>query len=231
MANAVLIIGESGTGKSTSIRTLPPEETFIINVIDKPLPFRGARAKFTRLTADGKGNYSASDQKQKILDVINYVNHKRRDIKYLVIDDFGYMISNSFMRSARIQGYQKFTEMGCDAWEILKAANEVREDLLCFITMHSDTDQFGKSKPKTIGKLLDEKVCVEGMFTIVLHSIVKDGRYIFLTNNDGSHMAKTPMGMFQSLAVTNDLSLVAEIIHNYYNEDIVDAPAPQEKTA
>lgn len=220
MSNAVLIIGESGTGKSTSIRTLPSEQTFIINVLGKPLPFRGANKAYTKVDKEGKGNTFTSDEHNKIKDAINYVNLKRPDIKYLVLDDFGYTISNDFMKKALINGFQKFTEIGRDAWEILKTVNEVREDLLCFVTMHSDVDMAGRSKPKTIGKLLDEKVCVEGMFTVVLHSIVSDGQYYFITNHDGSHMAKSPMGMFANNAIPNDLKMVSDTIHAYYNEDV-----------
>lgn len=216
MSNAVLIIGESGTGKSTSIRTLPPEQTFIINVLGKPLPFRGAKGKFKKVSTDNEGNYFSSDNHDKIKDAINYVNLKRPDIKYLVIDDFGYTITNTFMREAKKPGYQKFTDLASDAWEILKTVNSLRDSLFSFLIMHSDTDQFGKSKPKTIGKLLDEKVCIEGMYTHVLHSIVKDRNYMFITNNDGAHMAKMPMGMFPSLLIPNDLKLVADAMTAYY---------------
>lgn len=220
MSNAVLIIGESGTGKSTSIRTLPAEETYIINVINKRLPFKGANKKYHATTPDKPGNIFASDKTQKILAAIKYVNDNMPHIKNLVIDDMGYTISNSFMQKALINGFQKFTEIGRDAWEILKSVNEVREDLLCFVTMHSDVDMAGRSKPKTIGKLLDEKVCVEGMFTVVLHSIVVDGHYYFVTNHDGQHMAKSPMGMFDRTNVDNDLRMIADTIHSYYNEDV-----------
>ena len=216
MSNAVLIIGESGTGKSTSIRTLPPEQTFIINVLGKPLPFRGAKDKFKKVNAAGEGNYFSSDNHEKIVEAINYVNAKRPDIKYLIIDDFGYTITNKFMREANKPGYQKFTDLAVDAWKIFNHVRALREDLMSFLIMHSDTDQFGKSKPKTIGKLLDEKVCVEGMYTHVLHSIVKDRNYMFITNNDGAHMAKMPMGMFPSLYIPNDLKMVADAILSYY---------------
>ncbi len=223
MSNAILILGNSGTGKSTSIRTLPPEQTFIVNVLGKPLPFRGSSKNYTKLSADGtEGNFYTSDDSQKIMRSINLVNTKRPEIKYMVIDDFGYTVSNSFMRRSKETGFGKFVDLGKDAWEILKAVNEVREDLLCFITMHSDIDQNGRSKPKTIGKLLDEKVCVEGMFTCVLHSDVSDGKYYFITNDDGSHkMAKSPMDLFKSVHIPNDLKMIADTLEAYYNEDII----------
>ena len=223
MSKAVLIIGQSGTGKSSSIRTLPSEQTFIINIINKPLPFKGAQKLYTPLAPDGlTGNYYASDDHAAIMRAINLVNKKRPEIKYLIIDDMGYTLTNDFMKNALVKGYEKFSSLGKDCWEILRSVNEVRDDLLCFIMMHSDVDQAGHSKPKTIGKLLDEKVCIEGMFTIVLHSVCSERQYLFVTNNDGHHMSKSPMGMFEKIAIPNDLKLVTEHINNYLNsEDIL----------
>lgn len=221
MSNNVLIIGESGTGKSTSIRTLPPNETFLINIINKPLPFKGSNKSYTPLSSDGvSGNYYASDDHSKIMRAINLVNYKRPETKYLVIDDMGYTMTNDLMKSALVKGYDKFTILAKDAWEIMKSINETRSDLLCFLIMHSDIDQQGKSKPKTIGKMLDEKVCIEGMFSICLHSVVNDGQYFFITNNNNVHMAKSPMGMFDALLIPNDLMMVADKINSYLNEDI-----------
>lgn len=221
MSNNVLIIGESGSGKSTSIRNLPPEETFIINVINKPLPFKGAAKRYIPISADGlTGNYYATDDHETIMRVIKLVNNKRLEIKYLIIDDLGYTLTNDFMKKALIKGWEKFSEMAKDMWELIKVTNETRSDLICFLIMHSDIDAHGKSKPKTIGKLLDEKVCLEGMLTICLHSIVSDSSYGFVTNNNGQLMAKSPLGMFDRLIIPNDLLYVAENINKYLNEDI-----------
>jgi hypothetical protein len=220
MSNAVLIIGESGTGKSTAIRTLPPEQTFIIDVVGKPLPFRGAAKKYTPLSPDGKaGNYYKTDDVEKITRIIRLVNDKRPEIKYLIIDDFGYTISNSYMRKALVTGYQKFSELGKNTWEVLEAVNNVRADLICFVTMHTDIDEGGKYKPKTIGKMIDSTVVIEGRFTHVLHALVEDGKYFFLTQNTGQHMAKTPFEMFNSMRIPNDLKLVADSISSYLDGD------------
>ncbi len=220
MSNTVLVIGNSGTGKSTSIRTLPPEETFIINVLDKPLPFRGANKKYVRVTKDvPEGNYYATDKSNLILRAINAVNG-RPEIKYLIIDDFGYVITHEFMSKALVKGFDKFAEMAVSAWTILDAVRNLRSDLTCFVMMHTDTKEDGIAKPKTIGKMLDEKVCIEGMFTHVLHSIVLDGEYHFITNHDGHHMAKMPMGMFKTPMIDNDLKLVADTMKSYYDEDV-----------
>lgn len=220
MSNTVLVIGNSGTGKSTAIRTLPPEETFIINVLDKPLPFRGTNHKYKRVSKDTpEGNYYATDKSNLILRAITAVD-SRTDIKFLVIDDFGYVITHEFMSKALVKGFDKFAEMAVSAWTILDAIRKLRRDLTCFIMMHTDTKEDGIAKPKTIGKMLDEKVCIEGMFTHVLHSVVLDGEYHFITNHDGHHMAKMPMGMFSTPMIPNDLKLVADTMSQYYDEDI-----------
>lgn len=221
MSTCALILGESGSGKSTSIRTLNPNETFIINVIGKPLPFRGAASKYKQLSADGlTGNYYATDDIPTIKRVINLVNNKRLDITNLIIDDFGYTISNSFMRKANQKGYDKFVEIGKDMFDVLEVITNVRGDLFCFVMMHVENDVHGKSKPRTVGKMIDQYVCIEGKFTNCLHTIVNDGQYQFITNNDGQHMAKTPLGMFDSLYIDNDLQAVRDKMLAYFNEEI-----------
>lgn len=217
MSNAILILGESGTGKSTSIRTLNPEETFIVNVIGKPLPFRGAKSKYKDLSADGlSGNYYATDDTNAIKRVINLIQSKRPDIKTLVIDDFGYTITNNFMRKATQRGYDKFVELAKDMFDILDVVSNLRDDLHCFIMMHVETDAQGRSKPRTVGKMIDQYVCIEGKFTTVLHSMVNDGVYGFITNFDGCHMAKSPLGLFESQLIENDLQFVREKMIEYF---------------
>jgi adenylate kinase family enzyme len=216
MSNSVLILGESGSGKSTSIRTLNPEETFIINVIGKPLPFRGAKAKYNQLSSDGAtGNYYATDDIVKLDRVIDLVDTKRVDIKNLIIDDFGYTVTNSFMRKANQRGYDKFIEMAKDMFDILDIISNLRDDLYCFVMMHTETDNQGRSKPKTVGKMIDQYICIEGKFTIVLHAFVSDGNYSFLTNYDGQHIAKSPLGLFDSQFIDNDLAFVKQKIEEY----------------
>lgn len=222
MGSAVLILGESGTGKSTSIRTLPPTETFVINVVGKTLPFKGSQKSYTKISADGlTGNYYCSDNVNNIKRAIQLVNSKRPDIKYLIIDDAGYIIMNAFMSKALLKGYEKYSELGKDFSDLINLVNELREDLFCFVMMHIETDQQGKTKPKTVGKMIDQYVCVEGKFCYVLHTIVSDGNYKFITNNDGLHMCKTPMGLFESQMIDNDLFAIANRINEYNNEDIL----------
>jgi hypothetical protein len=220
MASSILVIGDSGTGKSTSIRTLPHEQTFILNVIGKPLPFRGATKKYTKISSDGlTGNYYSSDDASAVKRVINLVNSKRPDIKYLVIDDCGYVLMNEFMRKSNEKGYEKYNVLAKNFADIISAVNELRDDLFCFVMMHIESDNSGKTKPKTVGKMIDQYVCIEGKFTYVLHTHVADGHYKFITNHDGLHMAKTPIGMFDKM-IDNDLLAVANGIEAYLNEDI-----------
>lgn len=219
MSNAVLVLGESGTGKSTSMRTLNPEETFIINVIGKPLPFRGGKSKYKPLSSDGMtGNYYATDDTNTIKRIINLIQNKREDIKVLILDDFGYTITNSFMRKANQRGYDRFIEIAKDMFDILDIVSTLREDLFCFVMMHTETDAQGKSKPKTVGKMIDQYICIEGKFTTVLHALVSDGNYRFLTNSDGQNMSKSPLDLFEDLYIDNDLQFVKEKMNKYFNE-------------
>ena len=220
MSQSILIVGESGVGKSTSIRTLPPEETMIISVIGKSLPFRGAKAKYTKLSSDGmEGNFYVTDDSTSIMRAIKLVNERRPDIKYLVIDDFGYTMTNSFMRRALEVGYRKFSEIGFDAFKVFDVVSNLRGDLFCFIMMHTEIDQNGRYKPKSIGKMVDQYVCIEGKFSCVFHAVASEGKYRFITNNDGQHMARSPMGMYEELLIDNDLLAIVNRINEYECED------------
>jgi len=229
MSNATLIIGESGTGKSSSISNLNPKETFVINILDKPLPFRGYKKHYTPIKGwdDKEGNYYATDDHSKIINCIKMINGRRPDIKNLIVDDWQYTMGNEFMRRATENGFAKFTEIGQHAWLTIRALTECREDLYSFVLSHSDTDNQGKMHCKTIGKMLDEKITIEGMFTTVLHSQVIDGRYLFLTQNNGVLLAKSPRGMFKEAYIPNDLCIVKEHMRKY-NEDAELIAAGQE---
>lgn len=230
--SAILIIGESGTGKSTSIRNLNPKETFIINVLGKPLPFRSYRKNYVKLkTENGKttGNYRSTDKWQSVVKLIKGLSENRNDIKNIIIDDFQYIMAFEFMNRALEKGYDKFTEIAKHAFEVINAAVYVRNDLNCYFLTHSDIGSDGKSKAKTIGKMLDEKICLEGLFTIVLHSLIIEGEYKFLTRNDGCHLAKSPMDMFEDKYIDNDLAYVSEKICEYFNDDDLDNVTQFEK--
>ena len=126
-------------------------------------------------------------------------------------------MTGEFMRNAKVAGYQKFTDMAANFNALLMRAKELPDDVVVYFFGHSERDGDGGEKFKTIGKLLDEKVCVEGYFTIVLRTVVQDGRYLFSTRNDGMDTVKTPLGMFNDALIENDLATVDKTIREYYN--------------
>lgn len=220
MSNSILIIGASGTGKSTSLRNLDPKSTFIINVLNKPLPFKNYKKLYTEYTKDNpKGNYFCSDNYMHVLRCIDKVNKDRSDIKTLVVDDIQYILINAFMRRSKERGFDKYTELANEYWQIMVALNNCRDDLLTVALSHNEIDQNGRSKIKTVGKLLDEKIAIEGMFTTVLQSVIVDTEYKFQTQADEYSTAKSPMGMFEDKYIENDLILVREAMDNYLRDE------------
>lgn len=227
MSNTILIIGQSGSGKSTSMRTLEPASTFIINVLDKALPFRGFKKNYQPIQSSkdeegnrtSTGNYYTSDNWKDIITTIDFVNKTRPDITTLIIDDWQYILAYEFMSRVNERGFDKFSEMANHGWATINACMNTRQNLTTFILAHSDVDATGRSKCKTIGKMLDEKITIEGLFTTVLHSRVVDGQYVFQTQFDGEYLAKSPIDMFEELLIPNDLLAVKTAVETYYNEE------------
>lgn len=215
MANTVLVIGKSGSGKSRSIKNLDPEKTVIVNVIEKPLPFKGWKSKYSEFKGPKGGNLFVSDNYADILKAMDCIDKHRSEIKTIVIDDFQYVMANEFMRRCNEKGYEKFNQIGEHAWQLLWNSRLLRQDLTIFFLCHSDTSDTGEVKAKSIGKMLDDKICIEGMFTIVLNTHIDDGSYYFETQNTGNTTAKSPEGMFESLRIENDLQYVLDSINNY----------------
>lgn len=211
MSIATLVIGESGTGKSTSLRNLPPERTFLIQAVEKPLPFRAGKAGWRKWNPKTGGNVLVSDNPVEIEKFMRKSPHE-----IVVIDDWQYILANEFMRRSGEKGFEKFTDIGRHAWDIVMAAANLGPDRRVYIMAHSNTDDSGHTKVKTIGKLLDEKITVEGLFTMVLRTKVQDGQYYFSTVNSGNDTVKAPMGMFDDQLIDNDLLKVDEAICDYY---------------
>jgi len=175
----------------------------VVNVQGKILPFKGA----------GSIEVVNTDNSD---DIVKAVKRLAKSYKSIVIDDYQYVMANEFMRRATERGYDKFTEIARHAWDIADCVRELPQDVIVYIMCHTDTDNEGTERLKTIGKLLDEKICLEGMSTIVLKTNVSDGQYTFLTQNNGKDTVKSPAGMFPSYAIDNDLKYVDEKIRNYY---------------
>jgi len=211
MGIPVLILGESGCGKSTSIRNLNPDDTVIIQPVKKRLPFRN---DFTDMTKEG-GQVKATDSAEMICKMIT--GAAKAGKKVFIIDDFQYVMANEFMRRSKEKSYDKFNDIGFNAWSVINHAQGVSGDMRIYFMSHVETDLSGKTKIKTIGKMLDEKITLEGMFTIVLGANVSDGNYTFTTQNNGSNTVKSPMGMFEDLNIDNDLQMIDNTIIEYYN--------------
>lgn len=204
MAIPILIIGKSGSGKSTSLRNLEPGRVALVNVLGKPLPFRG---KFDQVVTDDYNRIGG------------IIQRAQREI--VVIDDAGYLITNMFMRGHASAGggnsvFTLYNQIGDSFWRLVELIRSVPADTRVYMMMHEDKSDIGDVKPKTIGKLLDEKVCLEGMFTICLRCMLSDGRHVFKTQSDGLDVSKSPIGMFDALEIENDLALVDKAICDYY---------------
>jgi len=205
MATPVLIIGKSGSGKSTSMRNCQNNDFNLIRVLNKPLPFKG------------RVNGWFSDDYQQIMKLL--IASKADSI---VIDDAGYLITNHFMRGHSSAGkgngvFSLYNDIGDYFWNLIQfIVTKVPENKIVYIIMHEEKDEAGEVKPKTIGKLLDEKVCIEGMFTIVLRCIEEGGKHLFVTQASQGAVSKSPIGMFEDLTIDNDLLLVDKKIREYY---------------
>lgn len=206
MAIPVMIIGKSGSGKSASMKACVGKDFNLIRVLKKPLPFKG------------KINGWYSDDYQFIRKAL-----KGAPAKSIVIDDAGYLITNFFMRNHSTKGkgndvFGLYNQMADDFWRLIQdtIVNEVPEDKIVYLIMHEDTDDYGNIKAKTIGKLLDDKICLEGLCTVVLRCVNNMTEHKFITQSDGSAISKSPEGMFEDSEIPNDLLLVDNAIREYY---------------
>lgn len=225
-AETIAIVGESGTGKSTSLRNLNPEDTFLISTTGKPLPFRGYKKKYQELhkeNGEWVGNYYVSSKYDKIITTLKLINSKLPQIKQVIIDDWQYMLSYEFVDRASEVGYTKFTELAQHAMEVLRYSEQMRDNCKMIFLTHSEnvgSELNPKYTIKTVGKLLAEKVTLEGLFTYVFFTKVEEGddgkmEYKFITNNDGECVAKSPMGMFDDMLIDNDLNEIIKKIDEY----------------
>lgn len=209
MATPILVIGKSGSGKSTSLRNCTGNANWnLIRVLNKPLPFKGK--------IDGW----KTDDYQTLMKCL--VSSKAKNI---VIDDAGYLITNMFMKGHSSAGggngvFALYNNIGDYFWQLIQfIVDKVPEDKIVYVIMHEDKNEFGDIRPKTIGKLIDEKVCLEGMFTIVLRCIEESGKHLFVTQASDGAVSKSPIDMFETLTIDNDLLLVEKAVRDYYELD------------
>lgn len=199
MAIPVLILGESGSGKSTSMRNFEPDEVGIFNVASKPLPFR------KKLPKVNGANYRT---------IINGLSKPK--LKRYVIDDSQYLMAFEMFDRAKETGYNKFTDMALNFRNLVQfIISGVPDDVIVYFLHHTETTPEGKIKAKTVGKMLDEKLTLEGLFSIVLLCETDGSNHKFITQSDGYTTCKSPMDMFP-MEIDNDLKLVDKTIREYY---------------
>lgn len=216
MSIACMILGQSGTGKTTSLRNLNPADVLLIQAVKKPLPFRSKDWR-PRTKADLDGSIIVTDCAPTI---VGAMKASKRPI--IIIDDFQYILANEFMRRVLDNetgnaAFAKYNEIARNAWDILMCAGKLDEATRVYILAHTQEDDNGKVKAKTIGKLLDEKITLEGLLTIVMRTAVINGQYLFSTQNSGNDTVKTPLDMFNDEHIPNDLAAVDAAILDYYS--------------
>ena len=206
MSYATLILGESGTGKTASLRNFDPAKTLLIQPTRKPLPFRSKNWR------EGKGGniYVCSDVR-KIVDAMRRAPHE-----IIVIDDFQYLLIGILMNRRNERSFDKFSDIAGAGYDIVTTASQLDEHKRVYILCHTDTDEFGVVRAKSIGKMLSEKICVEGLFTITLRTHVENGNYTFSTQNSGNDTVKSPIGLFEQRFIDNDLNWVDQQVVEYY---------------
>lgn len=201
MGIPVLILGESGSGKSASLRNFEATEVSIFNVAGKPLPFR------KRLPTAATSNYG---------EIIGLI--QRSSKKAFVIDDSQYLMCFESFAKAKDTGYGKFTDIALNFYNLVQfVIRQTAPDVIVYFLHHTETDgNTGKVKAKTMGKMLDNQLTLEGLFSIVLQCMTDGQKHVFITQSDGYNTAKSPMEMFP-LEIENDLKLVDQTIREYYD--------------
>lgn len=208
MSIACMILGQSGTGKTTSLRNMNPAETLLIQVISKPLPFR---SKDWKPISESGGNIIVTNDSARICAAMSKTSRP-----VIVVDDLQYLLATEFMNRAHEKGYEKFTEMARHYYDVLTCATTLASHKRVYLLSHTDTSESGQVKAKTIGKLLDEKITVEGLVTIVLRTHVINGQYVFSTHNNGQDTVKSPLDLFADDHIPNDLAEIDKAIAAYY---------------
>jgi hypothetical protein len=218
----IAVVGETSTGKSTSIQYLNPEETYIINVAKKELPFRGSEKMYN----SEKKNYKEVDDANEIGRLLKTISEKAPHIKNVVLEDSNYIMGFTMVSKATESGYTKFSLMAKEMVDLLRGARSLRDDLVVFYFSHpdvlEDSGEIVGYKMKTSGKLIDSQINLEGLFTVCLYTLVeekKDGtvEYNFVTNRYRKLPAKSPIGMFSETKIPNNLQMVVDSIREYYS--------------
>ena len=206
-----MILGESGTGKSSTMKDLDPKETLLIQTIKKPLPFRSKGWSVFDKKDNRRGNIFVTDNSERITGAME---KSKKDV--IIVDDFQYLMANELMNRYNEKGFDRFNDIARHAWDVLRVAGELADHKRVYILSHTTSDEFGHTKIKTIGKMLDDKITIEGMFTIVLRTIVSGGEFKLSTVNNGQDTVKSPLEMFEDTLIDNDLKMIDKKICEFY---------------
>ena len=210
MGVAVLVLGASGSGKSASMRNFKENDVRILNVASKPLPFRNVN----KLKKADKATYAMIKGAVKSGQTLSYV-----------VDDAQYLMAFESFEKINETGYTKFSAMAKNYEDMLRTIQEdTPPDTIVYIMQHIDKDEDGNIKAKTLGKMLDQQLTIEGLFSIVLLAKAEERRHFFVTQSDGTNPCKSPMGMFDEIEIDNDLKMVDDTIREYYGMKKADAP-------
>lgn len=199
----ILVMGESGTGKSTSLRNCDPATTAVVNPVGKPLPF--------------KNHFKMLNNETDARKICKWMKEQAADGKKLIaVDDFQYILAVPYMNRIKETGWDKYNDFGANYFEIIEVCKDLPDDVVVVYYSHLETLDNGLTTVKLIGKLLREKITIEGLFTVVLRTGVNEAKYYFYTQNSGKDTVKSPIGMFPAYAIDNDMNYVADKIRNYY---------------
>lgn len=219
MGLASLILGESGSGKSTSLRNFDKNEVLVFNIADKVLPFRKKLNVINLRKASYSERYSLIKQ---------YISKYQEKCKVFVIDDSQYLMAFEMFDRAKETGYNKFTDIALDFKNLLDfVQTSTNDDVTVYLLHHTEMTDTGKIKAKTSGKMIDNQLTLEGLFSIVLMTRSYDGNFKFVTKSDGLDPVKTPMEMFNDGEIDNDLKLVDKTIREYYDMGAGDEDAKE----
>jgi len=210
MSVAIMVLGDSGTGKSSSLRNMDPNQTLLIQCIRKPLPFDSRRWNL-RTKERPTGNVYQTDNSAHIERALTASTHP-----IVVIDDYQAVMVNELMNRSTERGYDKFTELAKAAWSIFMLCGSLAEHRRVYILAHTQTEDSGKIRMKTVGRMVDQTIVPEGFFTIVLRTELINGQYLFATQTNGQDPCKSPMGMFPEKHIENDLAAVDRRIVEFY---------------
>jgi len=231
MGLRIAIVGEPTKGKSTgiypnpeyNIKGLAPEETVLLSFSGKQAPVRGANRLYPKdVKISEGGNHIHVTDVKTLPKIIKFISDDRPKVKNIVLEDAQYSMSFDFMNRAKEKGYDKFTDIGVAFANWMTEAQNSRDDLKVFVIWHPEKDKDGEYKMKTIGNMVDAYLTPEGLMDIILYATCSKGangvmEYNYITNNNGTFPARSPIGMFDTITIPNDLGYVSDKINEYYN--------------